>query len=113
MNKIIAIKDIVDANKTSITSEGMTRVIGIDDLHEFCAKLEAILNYIPKEEANPRNFLATLITRIKVAYFCKRLQEGEKLTPISLQGNMLVDGRRRLWAHILNGDTEVEYINVK
>lgn len=112
MNRI-AIKDIVDANGNHITSQDKTRVVGVDDLYEYLDTLMTALAYIPLEDANLINDVATLITRIKVAYFYKRLQEGEKLAPVSLQGNMLVDGRHRLWAHILNNDTEIEYINAK
>jgi len=113
MNKRIAIKDIVDANGNHMNPKGMTRTIGINDLYEFCGKLQTTLNYVPGKNKNLINDIATLITRIKVAYYYKKLQEGEKFTPISLRGNILVDGRQRLWAHLLNNDIEVEYIDTE
>ncbi len=112
----IAIKDIVDAHGEPMVSlGGMTREIGVDDLFSFCVYLKAILDHISDKASHTRyeNFLATLITRIKVAHFYKMLQDGEKFDPIRLKGNVLVDGRRRLWAHILNYDSEIEYIDTQ
>lgn len=102
------IADIIDANGTPVTVFEIDRFIGIDELYEYCRDLKNALEQL--SDKGLRSVLATLITRIKVAYFYKILQEGGKLKPISLKGNMLVDGRRRLWAHMLNGDTEVEYL---
>ncbi len=116
MNKKIAINDIVDAHGNQMVSlGGMTREIGVDDLYGFCKQLKAVLDHIFDKACDARHesFLSTFITRIKVAHFYKMLQDGEKFDPVRLKGNVLVDGRRRLWAHILNDDSEIEYIDVK
>ena len=111
MSKKIAIKDIIDTNKNPITAYEIDRYIGIDDLYGQCNYIKLALEQIA--DKGLRDSLAVLITRITVAHFYKKLQDGEGLDPISLKGNMLVDGRRRLWAQILHGNTEVEYINTE
>ena len=104
----IDIDKIVDASGDHVTATEINRFIGIDDLYEFCNSLGKATDQLSDKKL--KKTLAILNSRIKVAYFYKKLQEGNILPPISLKGNMLVDGRQRLWAYILNGDTEVEYI---
>jgi len=107
----IEISNIIDENGDQITSSGIAKDINIDDLYKFCNSLKSILEQIPYESKCNRSELATLITRIKVAYYYKKLQEGTKLKPISLKNNVLKDGRRRLIANILYGNTEIEFTN--
>lgn len=105
---IMKISDIIDTNGNIITATEIGRFIGTDELYTFCIALEKAQSQL--SDLTTESALATLITRIKVAYYYKILQDGGELDPISLKGNILVDGRHRLWAHILHGDTEVEYI---
>lgn len=108
--KRIAIKDIVDTNGLNVTATEISRYIGIDDLYEFCEALGKASMLLRDNHDRVVSKLATLNTRIKVAYYYKILKDGGKLDPISLKGNILVDGRRRLWAHIAFGDIEVDYV---
>lgn len=110
MIKKIKIADIVDTNGAKIDSNSFTATIGIEELYTFCDALYKAVLLSQESDKKTTSILATLITRIKVAYYYKLLQDGVKLDPITLKGNVLVDGRRRLWAYILNKTEEVEYI---
>ena len=60
-----------------------------------------------------RGLIRRLDSSIRIYYFLNKLHNNEKLEPILMKKGRLIDGMHRIWAHILYGSTEVEYVEEK